>query len=175
MKLSKPQDLFSLASGDTVSKRNLFDLIQYSKVDSSPYWSGPEFTIGNTPQQGINWVGNLPSVKAVIIKTRPGSYEEDGWSDDDKSAFHYSFKARNGEINFKEKANDVLIKQPQHLYPILLFSYSRNQRKDGAMKVTFLFLKLKIISSSLLGNAHQLKVLSIIRMRRFIKRASVAT
>ena len=137
MELSKPQDLFSLASGDTVSKRNLFDLIQYSKVDSSPYWSGPEFTIGNTPQQGINWVGNLPSVKAVIIKTRPGSYEEDGWSGDDKSAFHYSFKARNGKVNFKEKANDVLIKQPQHLYPILLFTESKEGwRYEGDFSVS---------------------------------------
>lgn len=127
MELSKPQDLFFLASGDTVTKRNLFDLIQYSKVEFSPYWSGPEFAIGNTPQQGINWVGSLPSVKAVIIKTRPGSYEEDGWSDDNKLAFHYSFKARNGKVNFQEKANDVLIKQPQHLYPIFLFTES----KDG--------------------------------------------
>ncbi|WP_221801929.1 HNH endonuclease [Oceanobacter mangrovi] len=137
MQLSKPQDLFSLASGDTVSKRNLFDLIQYSKVDSSPYWSGPDFKIGNTPQQGINWVGNLPSVKAVIIKTRPGSYEEDGWSDDDKSAFHYSFKARNGKVNYREKANDVLIKQPQHLYPIILFTESKKEwRYEGNFSVS---------------------------------------
>lgn len=127
MKLSKPQDLFTLKNGDTVSKRNLFDLIQGSKIELSPYWSGAEFTIGNTPQQGINWVGNLPSVKAVIIKTRPGSYAEDGWSDEGKSAYHYSFKARNGEINFEEKANDVLIKQPQHFYPIFLFT----EIKDG--------------------------------------------
>lgn len=43
------------------------------------------------------------------------------------------------------------------------------------MKVTFLFLKLRVISLSLLGKAHQLKMLSIIRMRRCIKRVSVAT
>lgn len=127
MELNKPQDIFSLSNGDTVSKRNLFDLIQYSKIESSPYWAGKEFSIGNTPQQGINWIGNLPSVKAVIIKTRPGSYEDDGWSDESKNAFHYSFKARNENVNFKEKANDVLIKQPQHLYPIFLFTDS----KDG--------------------------------------------
>lgn len=125
MELSKPQDLFTLKNGDTVSKRNLFDLIQYSKVESSPYWAGEEFAIGNTPQQGINWVGSLPSVKAVIIKTRRGSYEEDGWADERKSAYHYSFKARNEKVNFKEKANDVLIKQPQHLYPIFLFTEAK--------------------------------------------------
>jgi len=122
MELNKPQDLFSLSSGDTVTKRNLFDLIQYSKVVSSPYWNGQEFAIGNTPQQGINWVGQLPAVKAVIIKTRRVSYEEDGWSDDAKTIYHYSFKARNSKISYKEKANLVLIKQPQHLYPIFLLT-----------------------------------------------------
>jgi len=92
MELIKADDLFSLSSGDTVSKKNLFDLIQFSKVGNSPYWSGPESTIGNTPQQGINWLGKPPKVRAVIIKTRPGSYEEDGWSDDRKTSYHYSFK-----------------------------------------------------------------------------------
>lgn len=125
MALKNPQDLFSLARGDTISKRNLFDLTQYSKVKSSPYWSGEEFAIGNTPQQGINWIGKPPSVKAVIIKTRPGLYENDGWTDDNRSVFHYSFKSRNEKINLKEKANDVLIKQPQHLYPIFLFTESK--------------------------------------------------
>jgi putative restriction endonuclease len=137
MELSKPQDLFLISQGDTVTKRNLFDLIQYSKVESSPYWSGQDFTIGNTPQQGINWVGQLPAVKAVIIKTRPGSYEEDGWSDDTKTSYHYSFKARNSIINYKEKANEVLIKQPQHLYPIFLFTESNEGwRFEGSFSVS---------------------------------------
>ncbi|MDZ7640965.1 MAG: hypothetical protein U5J62_02895 [Desulfurivibrio sp.] len=122
MELSKPQELFLLSAGDTVSKRNLFDLIQYSKVESSDFWGGDDYMIGNTPQQGINWVGQLTAVKAVIIKTRPGSYEEDGWSDESKATYHYSFKARNSVVSFEEKANKVLIGQPQHLYPILLFT-----------------------------------------------------
>ncbi len=122
MELNKPQDLFSLSSGDTVTKRNLFDLVQYSKVESSQFWGGEEFVIGNTPQQGINWIGQLPAVRAVIIKTRPGSYEEDGWADESKINYHYSFKAKNSAISFEEKANRVLVNQPQHLYPILLFS-----------------------------------------------------
>jgi len=40
MKLKKPQDLFLLSAGDVVTKRNLFDLIQYSKVIGSQYWGG---------------------------------------------------------------------------------------------------------------------------------------
>lgn len=86
MQLNKPQDLFSLKLGDVVTKRNLFDLVQYSKVESSQFWEAGEFVIGNTPQQGINWIGQLPAVKAVIIKTRQGSYAEDGWSDETRSS-----------------------------------------------------------------------------------------
>lgn len=127
MKLIKTQDLFSLSIGDIVTKRNLYDLVQFSKVETSPYWSGTEGIIGNTPQQGINWIGNPPEVQAVIIKALSGSYEDDGWSDEAKTSYHYSFKARNSVISYTEKANEVLIKQPQHLYPIFLFT----EHKDG--------------------------------------------
>jgi putative restriction endonuclease len=127
MKLKKSQDLYSLAHGDVVTKRNLYDLIQYSKVEASPYWSGPESIIGNTPQQGINWVGHTPELQAVIIKTRAGAYKADGWLDIEKTLYRYSFKAKSGEISYGEMANEVLIKQPQHLYPILLFA----EHKDG--------------------------------------------
>lgn len=127
MKLEKAYDLFSLSTGDIVTKRNLYDLVQLSKVEASPYWSGTEGIIGNTPQQGINWVGQLPDIQAVIIKTRPGSYNDDGWSDDGKIFYHYSFKARNGEILYTEKANQVLVKQTQYFYPIFLFT----EHKEG--------------------------------------------
>jgi len=127
MELKKAQDLFSLSTGDIVGKQNLYALVQFSKVEESPYWSGKAGIIGNTPQQGINWVGQLPKVQAVIIKTRPGSYDDDGWADEDKTSYRYSFKAKNGKISYTEKANEVLVKQPQHLYPILLFT----ENKDG--------------------------------------------
>ena len=136
MELTKPQDIFTLSIGAIITKRNLFDLIQFSKVESSPNWAGKEYAIGNTPQQGINWIGELPIVKAVIIKTRPGSYVNDGWVDDTKMVYQYSFKARDGFISFTEKANDVLIKQPQHNYPIFLFSEIRNSWYfEGAFSV----------------------------------------
>ena len=118
--------LFLLRIGDIITKRNLYDLIQFSKIDTSSYYSGQDNMIRNTPQQGINWVGNLPDVKAVIIKTRNGSYKEDGWSDTQKNIYNYSFKASDGKISFKEKANEVLIKQSQYLYPILLFTESKS-------------------------------------------------
>ncbi len=61
MELKGTLDLFRLAPRDCVSKRNLFDLIQHSKVAGSSFWSGEDLKIGNTPQQGINWVGALPA------------------------------------------------------------------------------------------------------------------
>ncbi|MGN6120548.1 MAG: HNH endonuclease [Rhodanobacter sp.] len=125
MELRKPVDLFSLSAGDLVTKRNLFDLIQYSKVQASSYWAGADLQIGNTPQQGINWLGPPPACYAVIIKTRPGSYEEDGWVNKERTAYKYSFKARSGDISYTEKANAVLIGQQQYLYPILLFTEDR--------------------------------------------------
>lgn len=137
MFLNKPQDLFKLSTGDIVTKRNLYDLIQYSKVASSEFWAGNNFLIGNTPQQGINWVGQLPSLKAVIIKTRPGSYENDAWLDEDKAVYQYSFKARESKISYEEKANKSLILQPQYQYPILLFTEcSEGWEFEGVFSVT---------------------------------------
>lgn len=122
MELAKPQDIFALSTGDLVTKRNLFDLIQFSKVDGSDHWGGEEWIIGNTPQQGINWIGELPQIEGVVIKTRPGSYDEDGWSDEQRQSYQYSFKARKGAISFREKANQVLVQQPEYLYPVFLFT-----------------------------------------------------
>jgi putative restriction endonuclease len=122
MLLNNTLDLLELKNGEIITKRNLFDLIQFSKVVDSKYWTGPDNIIGNTPQQGINWIGAFPFVKGVIIKTRKGSYKEDGWKDEDKFTYHYSFKAKDGIVSYEEKANKVLIKQPQHLYPVLLFT-----------------------------------------------------
>lgn len=126
MHLNKSNDLLMLEIGDTVTKRNLFDVIQYSKVQNSQHWSDESSIIGNTPQQGINWIGAIPELKAVIIKTRPGLYAHDGWSSDNKEKYFYSFKANKGKVSYSEKANRVLINQPQYLYPILLFTELKN-------------------------------------------------
>ncbi|WP_432736424.1 HNH endonuclease [Maridesulfovibrio sp. FT414] len=129
-------DLFDLSVSDIISKKDLFSMIQYSKVKDSKYWSGEDNIIGNTPQQGINWVGEPPRTKAVIIKSKTGIYDFDGWSNKEKVSFTYSFKARNGNINLKEKANRVLIEQPKFNYPILLFNDAPNGwRYEGKFSV----------------------------------------
>jgi len=109
MLLSKAQDIFQLKPGDVVTKRNLSDLIQYSKVDGSEYWAGPDYRIGNTPQQGINWIGALPDVMALIIKTKSGAYADDGWADDKKLKYRYSFKARKGPLHMRIRQTRCLL------------------------------------------------------------------
>lgn len=130
-------DLFGLHHGQTLAKRTLFDLIQYSKQPGSDLWSGSHNSIGNTPQQGINWIGHPPAVRGVIIKTSPGSYEQDGWVDAERSVFRYSFKARKGVINLGELANRVLVEQALGLYPVLLFAEAEGQwRFEGRFDVS---------------------------------------
>lgn len=137
MNLQQPLDLLSLKVGDSVLKRNLYDLIQLSKVEGSEYWAGNDLKIGNTPQQGINWLGALPKCRAVIIKAKLGSYDEDGWNTESKDSYRYSFKARNGTIVYTEKANQVLIKQPQYGYPVLLFTENKSFWKfEGKFQVS---------------------------------------
>jgi putative restriction endonuclease len=126
MKIEKPSQLLSLPVGCKISRRNLFDVIQYSKIEGSNFWDGSDFIIGNTPQQGINWIGKAPYLKGVIIKTRNGAYKDDGWENTKKSSYRYSFKSRNESINLAEKANDVLVKQLKYGYPIFLFMDTDN-------------------------------------------------
>ena len=137
MELKRPTDILHLSTGNVVTKRNLFDLIQYSKVEDSKYWDGKENQIGNTPQQGINWLGKPPHCQAVLIKTRPGSYQHDGWEGDDETLFRYSFKSVRDKISYTEKANAVLINQPQYDYPILLFTESGSSwAYEGSFEVS---------------------------------------
>jgi putative restriction endonuclease len=121
MRLNTAHDLFLLGKGETVSKRAMYDLVQYSKVPDSPHWAGREGVIGNTPQQGINWIGPSPVHRGIVVKTKPGVYGDDGWSDAHERAYKYSFKAVRGVVNYGERANRVLIQQPRYQYPVLLF------------------------------------------------------
>lgn len=73
----------------------------------------------------LDW-GPAP-VQGVIIKTRPGTYEHDGWVDQGRNAYRYSFKARNRIVSFHETANRVLITQPQNSYPVLLFTENKTE------------------------------------------------
>jgi putative restriction endonuclease len=159
MDLKSAHDVFVLTIGDTVSKRNMYDLVQYSKVPDSPYWQGPESSIWNTPQQGINWIGPGPRYRGVIVKTRPGAYGEDGWTDAGESSYQYSFKATKGRVNFNDSANRALIHQPDHQYPVFLFTeIAEHWRFEGAFRVTGIlerYVTLALIDSPLFSAAEQ--------------------
>ena len=88
-----------------------------SKKTNSNSWEGTDYQIKNTPQQGINWIGNLPYTKAVIVK-KNGGYSEDYIKHEDSDSC-YAFKGKKGVINKSEKANQVLIKQINYKYPII--------------------------------------------------------
>jgi putative restriction endonuclease len=130
-------NLFRLEPGETMPRRLLYDIIQFSKQPGSRYWGGPESQIGNTPQQGINWIGRPPTVRGVIIKTKLGSYAGDGWVDEEHGDFRYSFKARKTVVDLTELANRVLVEQPLSLYPVLLFAEAGTQwRFEGRFDVS---------------------------------------
>lgn len=120
-------DLLDMSEGTEISKRVLYDLIQFSKVPGSSHWAGEHLIINNTPQQGINWVGPLPALGGVVVKVRSGSYKHDGWIGDGRELYRYSYKARKGVVSLEEKANQALLNQPNFGYPILLFS----EKKDN--------------------------------------------
>lgn len=119
-------DLLKAPVGSIISKKELYTLIQYSKVLGSEYWSGESLIINNTPQQGINWVGSLPALAGVLVKVRSGSYSHDGWVDAERKLYRYSFKAQKGTVSLKEKANLALLNQPEFGYPVLLYSEQKN-------------------------------------------------
>jgi putative restriction endonuclease len=159
MDLKSAHDLFVLAVGNMVSKRNMYDLVQYSKVPGSPYWQGPEESIWNTPQQGINWIGSGPRYRGVIVKTRPGAYGDDGWTDAEDAVYQYSFKATKGRVNYGDRANKALIQQPDHQYPILLFTeIGASWQFEGSFRVTGIlerYVTLAVIDAPLSSAAEQ--------------------
>lgn len=117
----RPKDLLALRPQTRLPKITLYKLIQLSKIETSPHWGGGSYIIGNTPQQGINWIGKFPKIRAVIIKAITGAYSNDGWTDVHKNTYRYSFKQQKGLIDYDEMANKVLISQIEFGYPVLLF------------------------------------------------------
>ena len=123
------KDILGLQANDLIYKLSLYTIIVESKEPYSKRYSGPEYEIKNSPQQGINWVGNDRVPTAVIVKSKLGHYHQDGINE-------YAFKARNGIVNKYEKANQVLINQPKYNYPIFYFvEYGDMWKLLGLFKV----------------------------------------
>lgn len=109
------KDILNMKNGQSILKSDFYNLIVYSKDRNSKNWAGEEYIINNTPQQGINWIGSTNKTLAVILKSKEDKYAEDSHGK------RYAFKARNGVVNKKEKANRVIINQPKYKYPLLYF------------------------------------------------------
>jgi len=105
------KDVLNMEIGDTIS--DFSTLIQYSKIPHSKNCAGEDYQIKNTPQKGINWIGNYPKPSAVIIKTT-GKYGEEGVE-------RYAFEEKNDHVDKTIKSNQLLINQPKYNYPILHF------------------------------------------------------
>jgi len=115
------KDILNMETGQSISNSDLYHLIINSKVKNSDNWGGEDYIIGNPPLQGINWIGSKHKILAVIIKSKEGKYTEDSHGKT------YAFKAKNGEVNKNEKANQVLINQPKDKYPLLYFIKDNNK------------------------------------------------
>jgi hypothetical protein len=115
------KDIINMEKGDTISTSDLSILIKNSKEPNSDNWTGEDYIINNTPQKGINWIGNDKRPLAVITKTNLGRYAEDN------NGKTYAFEAEKGKVNKAIKTNQVLINQPKYNYPILYFIKKRRK------------------------------------------------
>ena len=143
--LKTAKDILELNDGDTIGKSSLYSLIVNSKQYGSSSYLGKDYEVKNTPQQGINWIGDDIKPKAVIIKSKTGNYFQD-------SRNEYAFKARNGVVNRYEKANQVLINQMKYGYPIMYFVESGY----GDWKLLGRFQVIEIKSTSVILSPFEL-------------------
>lgn len=131
------QDLLALKPFSIIRKSIMYLLIQGSKKESSDYYAGSDLVIGNTPQQGINWIGNIGSgserdykkITAVILKSFIDSQYIDGWNVN-KTEFKYCFRIDKNKPSgyfLQLTPNLIIIQQKKFKYPVLLFSEMENK------------------------------------------------
>ena len=118
-RLTKIEDLFELKKGD-----------QFSASDRKALFTGTQ--IGNTYQKGINWIGDLPNLELVILRSSPKEYE-DRWIDEDKNLYLYYLMiehrgTRKAKINYNSKENKALIDQHLHNARVLLTTNDPNNK-----------------------------------------------
>jgi len=112
-------DLLALRRGQKVLKSELYDAIVRSKVGAERSKAALRERIGNTPQQGIHWIGEFPNIRGAIVKIIHGAYEADIASGDE-SLIRYSLKLQKGSLLRAEKANQALLLQPAAAYPVIV-------------------------------------------------------
>lgn len=122
-------DILAVKRGDTISKSDRFNLFTGEGV-------------GNTPQKGINWLGEFPSLLHVIVKCTVDSGYSDRWIDENQEIFLYYLMVENkgtekARVNLNSKENKALLSQSEHSAPILLLTELSNDllRVEGRFEV----------------------------------------
>lgn len=108
-----------MPTGTKIPRRLFQRLVVESKNSLKEYFEGEDWIIGNTPQQGINWLkGKDGQLKAAIVKITGNSYKDKFIKERDE--LYYHLKAKKGKVNRNESANLALIEQPNYGYPVLV-------------------------------------------------------
>lgn len=117
----KVSELLYMRRGTRISRGLFQRLVVESKDSTKELFEGEDWYLGNTPQQGINWIKtrNDRRFKAAIVKMTGESYT-DRFLTEDREVLYYHLKAQKGKINRNEEANRALIEQPEHGYPVLV-------------------------------------------------------
>ena len=104
------KELFELKEGEVLSKESKNKLFTGDKVK-------------NSPQRGINWIGEYPDVKLVILTTKADSGYDDRWLDNHRFLYYFMIDFRhksNAKLRKTRTENLVLSEYEKHNAPILL-------------------------------------------------------
>jgi hypothetical protein len=112
VRFDRLSDILSVKQDDMISSSDRYKL-----------FTGPD--VGNTPQKGINWLGNPPNYLHVMSRCAIHSGYSDRWLDASKEIFLYYLMvtnrgSSNAKINLYSKENKALLDQREHGAPILL-------------------------------------------------------
>jgi putative restriction endonuclease len=140
--LYEVNDLYDLSEGDIISKKNRNNLFTGRKVN-------------NTPQKGINWVGNYPDIELIILTSKLDSGYKDQWVDQYRYKFHYYLMINHrhtpkATLEKNRKENLILLEYQKHNAPILVLI--NKGKKDENLTVAGWFKVEKLIHSDTLNH-----------------------
>tara|TARA_Y100000389_G_scaffold204015_1_gene254525 strand:- start:45 stop:515 length:471 start_codon:yes stop_codon:yes gene_type:complete len=105
-------DLFNLKEGDRISKENRNNLFTGKQIN-------------NTPQKGINWIGEYPDIKLIVLTSKLDSGYKDQWVDQYRYKFCYYLMINHrhtskSKLEGNRKENLILTEYKRHNAPILV-------------------------------------------------------
>ena len=130
-------DLFNLKEGDLITKK-----------DRNKLFTGKE--VHNTPQKGINWVGEYPDIKLIILTSKLDSGYKDGWMDQYRHKFCYYLMINHRHtpkavLEGNRKENLILSEYKMHNAPVLVLI--NPGKEEGELTVAGWFKVEKLVHS----------------------------